>query len=133
MFHLWVQGRAWYQLVIKYSHIYEKLKFIMLSFSFLLSICETILQLQALLLFAGGTSFGCPENAGAAGTLYDAVLRSLIVNNHNISTNTETLLLEFPNLPLWTNVYIQNNARATVPLLWSRVQVCETQIVSLYR
>ncbi|KAG7972713.1 hypothetical protein I3843_07G197400 [Carya illinoinensis] len=71
----------------------------------------------------GGSSFGCLENAGAAGTLYDALLRSLIVNNHNISTNTETLLLEFPNLPLWTNVYIQNNARATVPLLWSRVQV----------
>ncbi|XP_062163420.1 uncharacterized protein LOC133870340 isoform X2 [Alnus glutinosa] len=71
----------------------------------------------------GGSSFGCPENAGAAGTLYDAVQRSLIVSNHNISTNTETLLLEFPNQPLWTNVYVQNNARATVPLRWSRVQV----------
>ncbi|XP_075641458.1 uncharacterized protein LOC142613134 isoform X2 [Castanea sativa] len=71
----------------------------------------------------GGSSFGCPKNAGAAGTLYDAVLRSLIVSNHNMSTDTETLLLEFPNQPLWTNVYIQNNARASVPLLWSRVQV----------
>uniref|UniRef100_A0A2P2LJ16 Uncharacterized protein MANES_16G076600 n=1 Tax=Rhizophora mucronata TaxID=61149 RepID=A0A2P2LJ16_RHIMU len=71
----------------------------------------------------GGSSRGCPENAGAAGTLYDAVPRSLTVDNHNMSTNTDTLLLEFPNQPLWTNVYIQNDARATVPLLWSRVQV----------
>nr|POE61973.1 hypothetical protein CFP56_41805 [Quercus suber] len=71
----------------------------------------------------GGSSFGCPKNAGAAGTLYDAVPRSLIVSNHNMSTDTETLLLEFPNQPLWTNVYIENNARASVPLLWSRVQV----------
>ncbi|XP_057985855.1 uncharacterized protein LOC110667066 isoform X2 [Hevea brasiliensis] len=71
----------------------------------------------------GGSSRGCPENAGAAGTLYDAVPRSLTVNNHNMSTNTETLLLEFPYQPLWTNVYLRNCARATVPLLWSRVQV----------
>ncbi|GLT85498.1 hypothetical protein SLE2022_036870 [Rubroshorea leprosula] len=71
----------------------------------------------------GGNSLGCPENAGAAGTLYDAVPRSLIVSNHNKSTDTETLLLEFPYQPLWTNVYVRNGARATVPLLWSRVQV----------
>ncbi|BFG18494.1 hypothetical protein CerSpe_047680 [Prunus speciosa] len=71
----------------------------------------------------GGSSYACPENAGAAGTLYDAVPRSLFVNNHNKSTDTETLLLEFPFHPLWTNVYIENKARATVPLLWSRVQV----------
>ncbi|CAI0409097.1 unnamed protein product [Linum tenue] len=71
----------------------------------------------------GGNSRGCPENAGAAGTLYDAVPRSLIVSNDNLSTNTDTLLLEFPNQPLWTNVYVRNRARATVPLLWSRVQV----------
>ncbi|XVF48616.1 hypothetical protein PTKIN_Ptkin03bG0204300 [Pterospermum kingtungense] len=71
----------------------------------------------------GGISSGCLENAGAAGTLYDAVPKSLTVNNHNLSTNTETLLLEFPYQPLWTNVYIKNCARATVPLLWSRVQV----------
>ncbi|XP_034218009.1 uncharacterized protein LOC117629574 isoform X3 [Prunus dulcis] len=71
----------------------------------------------------GGGSYACPENAGAAGTLYDAVPRSLFVNNHNKSTDTETLLLEFPFHPLWTNVYIENKARATVPLLWSRVQV----------
>ncbi|KAA8521316.1 hypothetical protein F0562_011989 [Nyssa sinensis] len=71
----------------------------------------------------GGRSIGCPENSGAAGTLYDAVPRSLIVSNHNRSTDTDTLLLEFPHQPLMTNVYIQNRAKATVPLLWSRVQV----------
>ncbi|XP_022729643.1 uncharacterized protein LOC111284857 isoform X2 [Durio zibethinus] len=71
----------------------------------------------------GGVSRGCQENAGAAGTLYDALPRSLTVNNHDLSTNTDTLLLEFPYQPLWTNVYIRNCARAAVPLLWSRVQV----------
>lgn len=74
--------------------------------------------------FAGGSSYACPENAGAAGTLYDAVPRSLIIDNHNKSTDTEALLLDFPNQPLWTNVYVRNSAHATVPLLWSRVQVC---------
>ncbi|KAK8543142.1 hypothetical protein V6N13_136324 [Hibiscus sabdariffa] len=71
----------------------------------------------------GGISHGCLENAGAAGTLYDDVPRSLTVNNFNLSTDTETLLLEFPNQPLWTNIYIKNSARVSVPLLWSRVQV----------
>ncbi|URD89015.1 glycine-rich protein [Musa troglodytarum] len=71
----------------------------------------------------GGKSFGCPENAGAAGTLYDAVPKSLIVSNHNLSTQTDTLLLEFPYQPLWTNVFIRNCAKVAVPLLWSRVQV----------
>ncbi|XP_010321128.2 uncharacterized protein [Solanum lycopersicum] len=71
----------------------------------------------------GGRSFGCPTNAGAAGTFYDAVPRRLIVSNHNLSTDTDTLLFEFPNHPLWTNIYIQDHARATVPLLWSRLQV----------
>ncbi|CAK9158810.1 unnamed protein product [Ilex paraguariensis] len=69
-----------------------------------------------------GSSLGCPENSGAAGTLYDAVLRSLTVSNHNKSTDTDTLLMEFPNQPLMTNVYIENEAKAAVPLLWSRVQ-----------
>ncbi|KAK6147787.1 hypothetical protein DH2020_018699 [Rehmannia glutinosa] len=71
----------------------------------------------------GGRSFGCPMNAGAAGTFFDAVPRRLVIDNHNMSTDTDTLLLQFPNQPLWTNVYIQNRAQATVPLLWSRVQV----------
>lgn len=74
-------------------------------------------------LFIGGRSFGCPKNSGAAGTFYDSVPRRLLINNHNLSTDTNTLLLEFPNQPLWTNVYIQNQAKATVPLFWSRVQV----------
>ncbi|XP_048442669.1 uncharacterized protein LOC103943935 isoform X2 [Pyrus x bretschneideri] len=71
----------------------------------------------------GGRSLGCLENAGAAGTYYDAVPRRLIVSNHNFSTQTDTLLLEFPKQPLWTNVDIQNHAKALVPLYWSRVQV----------
>ncbi|XP_056163736.1 uncharacterized protein LOC115684582 isoform X2 [Syzygium oleosum] len=71
----------------------------------------------------GGRSFGCSENSGASGTYYDAVPRSLTVNNHNLSTHTDTLLLEFPKQPLWTNVYIQNHAKACLPLYWGRVQV----------
>ncbi|KAL5771093.1 hypothetical protein ACOSP7_015247 [Xanthoceras sorbifolium] len=74
-------------------------------------------------LVHGGRSFGCPDNAGAAGTYYDAVPRILIVSNHNLTTNTDTLLLEFPKQPLWTNVYVRNHAKASVPLFWSRVQV----------
>ncbi|CAN0899997.1 hypothetical protein LINGRAHAP2_LOCUS20590, partial [Linum grandiflorum] len=72
---------------------------------------------------SGGRSLGCTENSGAAGTYYDAVPRSLTVDNNNMSTNTDTLLLEFPKQPLWTNVNVQNRARASVPLFWSRVQV----------
>ncbi|KAL0015634.1 hypothetical protein SO802_002703 [Lithocarpus litseifolius] len=71
----------------------------------------------------GGRSLGCPDNSGAAGTYYDAVPRSLVVSNYNRSTTTDTLLLEFPKQPLWTNVYIENHAKALVPLFWSRVQV----------
>jgi len=48
-----------------------------------------------------------------------------------MTTDTETLLLDFPYQPLWTNVYVRNKARATVPLLWSRVQVCKMQIYKL--
>ncbi|KAL3844214.1 hypothetical protein ACJIZ3_001617 [Penstemon smallii] len=70
----------------------------------------------------GGSSIGCPENAGAAGTFYDTVTRSLTVSNLNKSTYTDTLLMDFPQ-PFLTNVYIQNQAKAAVPLLWSRVQV----------
>ncbi|XP_051137270.1 uncharacterized protein LOC127255657 isoform X2 [Andrographis paniculata] len=70
----------------------------------------------------GGSSLGCPENAGAAGTFYDYVPRSLTVNNDHKTTYTETLFMEFPQ-PFLTNVYILNDAKAAVPLLWSRVQV----------
>lgn len=73
-------------------------------------------------MITGGSSRGCSENAGAAGTFYDNVPRTLTVNNHNKSTDTDTLLMDFPQ-PLLTNVYISNHAKATVPLLWSRVQV----------
>ncbi|OVA14460.1 hypothetical protein BVC80_1361g12 [Macleaya cordata] len=75
------------------------------------------------ILVHGGRSYGCPENSGAAGTLYDSVLQSLIISNHNMSTQTDTLLLEFPNQPRWRNVYVHDHAKAAVPLLWSRVQV----------
>ncbi|XP_073226021.1 uncharacterized protein [Cicer arietinum] len=71
----------------------------------------------------GGVSLGCAGNAGAAGTYYDAVPRSLTICNHNLSTQTDTLLLEFPKVPLWTNIYVQNQAKALFPLYWSRVQV----------
>ncbi|KAI3915295.1 hypothetical protein MKX01_035554 [Papaver californicum] len=78
---------------------------------------------QPEILVHGGRSYGCPGNNGAAGTLYDAVPRSLIITNHNLSTQTDTLLLDFPNPPIWTSVYVRNYAKAVVPLLWSRVQV----------
>ncbi|KAL8209856.1 hypothetical protein R6Q57_006588 [Mikania cordata] len=71
----------------------------------------------------GGYSLGCPSNAGAAGTFYDAVPRSLIVDNLNMTTDTDTLLMEFPYQPLLTSIFIRNFAKAAVPLLWSRVQV----------
>ncbi|XP_047328545.1 uncharacterized protein LOC124931994 [Impatiens glandulifera] len=74
-------------------------------------------------LVHGGISYGCPSNAGAAGTFYDAVPRRLIVNNQNMSSDTDTVFYSFPYQPLWTNVYIQDHARAAVPLFWSRVQV----------
>lgn len=82
------------------------------------------------LFFSGGMSFGCSSNAGAAGTYYDAVPRSLYICNLNLTTQTDTLLLEFPKLPLWTNVYVQNQAKALFPLYWSRIQV--TEALSLY-
>ncbi|KAA8525945.1 hypothetical protein F0562_007955 [Nyssa sinensis] len=71
----------------------------------------------------GGLSIGCPWNAGAAGTYFDASVLSLKVGNDNVTTETETPLLDFPTSPLWTNVYVENNAKVLVPLLWTRVQV----------
>nr|DAD18250.1 TPA_asm: hypothetical protein HUJ06_019713 [Nelumbo nucifera] len=71
----------------------------------------------------GGESIGCPGNAGAAGTSFDATLLSLRVGNDNVTTQTETPLLDFPTSPLWSNVYVENNAKVLVPLLWTRVQV----------
>ncbi|KAI3792745.1 hypothetical protein L2E82_06633 [Cichorium intybus] len=71
----------------------------------------------------GGNSVGCPSNAGAAGTFYDAVTRSLTVDNFNMTTDTDTLLMEVPYQPLMTNIFIRSFAKVSVPLLWSRVQV----------
>lgn len=71
----------------------------------------------------GGFSIGCPGNAGAAGTYFDATLLSLRVGNDNVTTETETPLLVFPTSPLWSNVYVESNAKVLVPLLWTRVQV----------
>ncbi|CAI9095531.1 OLC1v1031512C1 [Oldenlandia corymbosa var. corymbosa] len=79
----------------------------------------------------GGFSTGCQMNSGAAGTYFDASLLSLRVGNDNITTETETPLLDFSTSPLWTNVYVENNAKVLVPLLWSRVQV-RGQISLLY-
>ncbi|XP_071713912.1 uncharacterized protein [Rutidosis leptorrhynchoides] len=78
----------------------------------------------------GGESYGCHANSGAAGTFYDAVPRKLRVNNHNMSTDTNTPLFAFPNQPRWTSVDIQEYARAAVPLRWSRVQVQGTLSLS---
>ncbi|PIN13491.1 hypothetical protein CDL12_13887 [Handroanthus impetiginosus] len=71
----------------------------------------------------GGLSIGCSWNAGAAGTYFDASVLSLRVSNDNVTTETETPLLDFSTSPLWTNVYVENNAKVLVPLLWTRVQV----------
>ncbi|XP_052209354.1 uncharacterized protein LOC127812869 isoform X2 [Diospyros lotus] len=71
----------------------------------------------------GGLSIGCSWNSGAAGTYFDASVRNLRVGNDNMTTETETPLLDFPTSPLWSNVFVENNAKVLVPLLWTRVQV----------
>lgn len=84
---------------------------------------ESIQQEGVTISAHGGDSLGCPDNAGAAGTRFDFVPQSLIVSNSNKSTETDTLLMEFPTYPLWENVYIESFAKVAIPLLWSRVQV----------
>ncbi|GMJ12451.1 hypothetical protein like AT5G47020 [Hibiscus trionum] len=79
----------------------------------------------------GGFSLGCPGNSGAAGTYFNADLLSLRVGNDNVTTETETPLLDFSTSPLWSNVFVENNAKVLVPLLWTRVQVRGQ--ISLYR
>lgn len=74
-------------------------------------------------LVSGGMSFGCPRNSGAAGTYFNADLLSLRVGNDNVTTETETPLLDFPTIPLWSHVFVENNAKVLVPLLWTRIQV----------
>jgi hypothetical protein len=73
--------------------------------------------------FTGGRSSGCSENAGAAGTLYEEVPKSITVSNNNMSTQTDTVFLDPPDEPLWTNVFIKNHAKVSLPLRWSRLQV----------
>ncbi|KAK4557647.1 hypothetical protein RGQ29_007416 [Quercus rubra] len=81
--------------------------------------------------FLCGWSMGCPRNAGAAGTYFNADLLSLRVGNDNVTTETETPLLDFPTTILWSHVFVENNAKVLVPLLWTRVQVRGQ--ISLYR
>ncbi|KAM0912788.1 hypothetical protein ACQ4PT_012593 [Festuca glaucescens] len=73
-------------------------------------------------LVHGGRSSGCLENAGAAGTLYEEVPKSITVSNNNMSTQTDTVFLDPPDEPLWTNVFIKNHAKVSLPLRWSRLQ-----------
>ncbi|XP_023635393.1 uncharacterized protein LOC17876163 [Capsella rubella] len=82
-------------------------------------------------LVHGGASMGCPKNAGAAGTYFNRDLLSLRVGNENMTTETETPLLDFPTRPPWSNIYVDNNAKVLVPLLWTRMQVRGQ--ISLYR
>ncbi|XP_062230954.1 uncharacterized protein LOC133928568 isoform X2 [Phragmites australis] len=70
----------------------------------------------------GGKSSGCLDNAGAAGTLYEEVPKSITVSNNNLSTQTDTVFLDPPFEPLWTNVFIRNHAKVSLPLRWSRIQ-----------
>ena len=63
------------------------------------------------------------DNAGAAGTLYEEVPKSITVSNDNLSTQTDTVFLDPPYEPLWTNILIRNRAKVSLPLLWSRIQV----------
>ncbi|MCO5597833.1 hypothetical protein L7F22_051917 [Adiantum nelumboides] len=65
----------------------------------------------------GGESLGCPDNAGAAGTQFDALSKSLVINNSNKSTVMNTIFMEFPTYPLWENVYVENYAKVAIPLL----------------
>lgn len=106
---------------ISYCHASSLLAFSWLYSYSELSICSSFsFKLHS---FAGGWSIGCPWNAGASGTYFDDYMLSLRVDNDNITTETETPLLDFSTTPLWTNVYVENNAKVLVPLLWTRVQV----------
>ncbi|GKC79392.1 hypothetical protein Tco_1130166 [Tanacetum coccineum] len=57
--------------------------------------------------------------------LSNTIPRKLIVNNHNMSTDTNTPFFAFPNQPRWTSADIQEYARATIPLRWSHVQMMD--------
>lgn len=74
-------------------------------------------------MVAGGDSIGCPQNAGAAGTLFDVMFQSLIVSNNNKKSKTDTVLLAFTVPPLWGSVVIKESARIGIPLQWSTIRV----------
>jgi hypothetical protein len=75
-------------------------------------------------LVAGGDSLGCLQNAGAAGTQFDVLSRTLLISNNDKPTKTDTDLLAFPVRPLWGNVLIERSARILVRMVWTRIQVC---------
>ncbi|CAM6085481.1 unnamed protein product [Calypogeia fissa] len=71
----------------------------------------------------GGLSYACTNNSGAAGTQFDNFRQSLTVSNEGKYTQSETLLMEFPHFPLWDTLLVDGRAKASIPLLWSKVQV----------
>ncbi|KAG0603647.1 hypothetical protein M758_10G110100 [Ceratodon purpureus] len=75
------------------------------------------------IFYHGGDSLGCPQNAGAAGTLFDVMFQSLIVSNNNKKSKTDTVLLAFTVPPLWGSVVIKESARIGIPLQWSTIRV----------
>ena len=111
-----------------FSLIYMHLKMFVFSFPTFSSVIPLFVSVlrwyHSFWNTSGGQSFGCAQNAGAAGTIYDSSLQTLKVSNGNFTTHTETPLLGFPMTRLWSNVLVECNARVLVPLLWSRVQVC---------
>lgn len=84
-------------------------------------------QMQDVDVFVnGGDSLGCPQNAGAAGTRFDVLSKSLYVSNNYKQSKTDTVFLTFPLRPLWGNLVVEQSARVGVPLQWSRIQVLGT-------
>eukprot|EP00899_Mesostigma_viride_P025225 jgi/Mesvir1/5888/Mv00660-RA.1 len=76
-------------------------------------------------LAAGGSSAGCPENAGGAGTIFNSASGSLVISNAGLATATPTPLGLFPKEPgnLWDHVVISNHALAMVSSDWFRIQL----------
>ena len=71
--------------------------------------------------------FCCLEEYGVLDVLQHCCCRNILrccssVAVLRFAIITDTLLLEFPKVPLWTNVYIHNKAKASF-LYWSHVQV----------
>eukprot|EP00850_Spirogloea_muscicola_P023100 SM000328S12470 [mRNA] locus=s328:66061:75568:- [translate_table: standard] len=77
----------------------------------------------------GGDSEHCPENAGAAGTIFDISAQALTISNSGYSTSTATELFDFRQYPLWVHFHLQGNAKVVVLSPWSRVQVSSTIVL----